>query len=403
MIQQDQLSQSELESYLNQGSGKQMGRYLRYYCPLHGSDNQRSLSVDPDSGRFKCYSCQAWGYLDEFKDVWREEQRKSNRLQDIKSSVYATPVYSRRSSMKRSAHLANHSKPALRSRPVPQPKTDWPEYKESMGPLIQALPGSWGQRYLEWRGLDLEIAQQYGVGYAAMGKWPHISKKGRNVRQWKWGRVVFPHTTPDGQMINLYGRAVGSHDRVPKSERHDHLPGQKGIFNAEALKHESVYVCEGVFDALSLLKLGLSACAVFGLDGLRWEWVKSKQVIFAFDQDVAGSKWKQLAKEGLLRGKDIWWLPPEAFGGHKDINEAFVAGTLNIGEFNLPEPIMPIEYSEPSTEAMAEEQLDPFEQLLILQEKYGFDHPMVMKYSWELSEDLAQNEDKWNKVWGNPG
>ena len=37
------LSLVDLESYRSQGRGKSAGKYLRYYCPLHGSDKQRSL------------------------------------------------------------------------------------------------------------------------------------------------------------------------------------------------------------------------------------------------------------------------------------------------------------------------------------------------------------------------
>jgi len=80
------------------------------------------------------------------------------------------------------------------------------------------------------------------VGYAAPGTWPHAT------RDWRGGRVVFPHTTPDGQMVNLCGRAVGTAEQVPKAKRHDHLPGAKGYFNAAALQvgTEPLWVCEGV-------------------------------------------------------------------------------------------------------------------------------------------------------------
>lgn len=91
-------------------------------------------------------------------------------------------------------------------------------------------------------------AQQCGVGYATPGTWPHAA------RDWRGGRVVFPHTTPDGRLVNLYGRAVGTDAEVPKAKRHDHLPGEKGYFNAAALHAGAgpLWVCEGAFDALAL-------------------------------------------------------------------------------------------------------------------------------------------------------
>ncbi len=92
------------------------------------------------------------------------------------------------------------------------------------------------------------LAQQAGVGYAAPGTWPHAT------RDWRGGRVVVPHTTPDGRLVNLYGRAVGTAEHVPKAKRHDHLPSEKGYFNATALQAGvgPLWVCEGAFDALAL-------------------------------------------------------------------------------------------------------------------------------------------------------
>ena len=96
--------------------------------------------------------------------------------------------------------------------------------------LQAALPGSHGASYLQQRGIPLALAQQLGVGYAAPGTWPHTA------RDWCGGRVVFPHTTPDRSVVNLYGRAVETVEKVPKAKRHDHLPGEKGYFNTAALQ-----------------------------------------------------------------------------------------------------------------------------------------------------------------------
>ena len=115
--------------------------------------------------------------------------------------------------------------------------------------------------------MPLALAQQAGVGYVAPGTWPHAA------RDWRGGRVVFPHTTPDGRLVNLYGRAVGPAEEVPKAKRHDHLPGDKGYFNATALREGDgpLWVCEGAFDALALMAAGVSrVVAIFGVQGWRW-------------------------------------------------------------------------------------------------------------------------------------
>jgi DNA primase len=192
-----------------------------------------------------------------------------------------------------------------------------------------ALPGSRGAAYLQQRGIPLALAQQHGVGYAAPGTWPHAA------RDWRGGRVVFPHTTPDGHVVNLYGRAVETADQVPKAKRHDHLPGAKGYFNAAALQAGAgpLWVCEGTFDALALLAVGVPrVVAIFGVQGWRWDWVRGvRELVFALDADATGQQqWRQLARQATLRGKQVAVLEPAAYGGHKDVSDAWVAGVLMV-------------------------------------------------------------------------
>ena len=186
------------------------------------------------------------------------------------------------------------------------------------------------QRWPLPRGIPLALAQQCGVGYAAPGTWPHPA------RDWRGGRVVFPHTTPEGRVVNLYGRAVGPAAQVPKAKRHDHLPGEKGYFHAAALQVGTgpLWVCEGVFDALTLQAAGVSrVVAIFGVQGWRWEWVRDvHELVFALDADAAGQQqWRVLAREAALRGKQVAVLEPAAYGGYKDVNEAWMAGVLEVG------------------------------------------------------------------------
>ena len=147
---------------------------------------------------------------------------------------------------------------------------------------------------------------------------------------------MFPHTTPDGCLVNLYGRAVGTAAQVPKAKRHDHLPGEKGYLNAAALHGGTgpLWVCEGAFDALALLAAGCTrVVAIFGVHGWRWDWVRQvRALVFALDADAAGQQqWRQLAREAALRGKRVQVLPAAAYGGCKDVSEAWAAGVLAVG------------------------------------------------------------------------
>jgi DNA primase len=197
----------------------------------------------------------------------------------------------------------------------------WPDLAQQLAAFQAALLGSRGATYLQQRGIPLVLAQQHGVGYAGPGTWPHVA------RDWRGGRVVFPHTTPDGQVVNLYGRAVGTAEHVPKATRHDHLPGAKGSFNAAVLQGDAgpLWVCEGAFDALALLAAGVSrVVGDLWRAGLAWEWAREvREVVFALDADAAGQQqWRQLGRQVALRGKRAAVLEPEAYGGQKDVSTA---------------------------------------------------------------------------------
>jgi hypothetical protein len=275
------------------------------------------------SGRFVCFACGAWGYMAEARERWREEQQRQ--------AAFRRPVARpQRAQRQRSAAAAAVSKPAPSPAAPREPAPARSDLAQQLAAFQAALPGSRGEAYLQQRGIPLALAQQAGVGYAALDTWPHAA------RDWRGGRVVFPHTTPDGRLINLYGRAVGTAEEVPKAKRHDHLPGEKGYFNAVALHAGAgpLWICEGAFDALALQAAGVPrVVAIFGVQGWRWDWAREvRELVVALDADAAGQQqWRQLARQAALRGKHVAGLPPEAYGGHKDASAAWAAGVLRVG------------------------------------------------------------------------
>ena len=94
------------------------------------------------------------------------------------------------------------------------------------------------------------------------------------------------------------------------------------------------WVCEGAFDALALLAAGVPrAVAIFGVQGWRWAWAHTvRELVFALDADAAGpQQWRQLARQAARRGKQVAVLESTAYGGYKDVHEAWMAGVLRVG------------------------------------------------------------------------
>jgi DNA primase len=289
------LTEQELQACKPIGGGRNV---LRAYCPFHRSDHKRSLAVYLDTGRFKCFACEAWGYI-----------KSPVRLGKSKSNSPARGIY--REQPREKAHQSQR-----------------PDLPEVLATYQRALPRSRGEEYLLSRGLPLILAQQYGLGYAEKGKWIHPA------RDWINGRVVIPHTDPSGRIVSLYGRAVGRDESTPGDIRHDHLPGPKGYFNAMALNYLGpVFITEGPFDALSIIAAS-NPCtaAIFGVSGWRWDWANGvKKIVLALDADAVGkNKFAELAREAVLLGKEVFHFRDGAYGKFKDANDAWVNHSLNM-------------------------------------------------------------------------
>jgi DNA primase len=191
------------------------------------------------------------------------------------------------------------------------------------------------QEYMESRAIPLNLMVELGLGWAPRGHWPHyFEKDGKRklCRQAHPGRMVFPHTDLSGRIINLYGRAASAD--CQREQRHDHLPGNRGIFNAAAINDARasglpLWACEGPFDALSALASGAKhAIAIFGLKGWREEWMDGlEHVVIAFDSDGPGQDNAKALKRrisGQIAKVEIF----DGFGGAKDLNEAWMKGHL---------------------------------------------------------------------------
>lgn len=369
----------DLEGYT--GNDKpQRGRNgkVRYYCPVHGGDQQRSFEVRPNGG-FKCFSCGVWGYIKELNQDYQPKE---------KGHGFSTKPPPKKGKTETGKYTHVDITKYL------------PRYQEKIG------VDSPGDRYLEIRKISKELAIKHGLGWARDGEWCHF-KNGQPVRQWIYGRLVVPHTDIEGNVVNLYGRAVGR--KVPKEHVHSHLPGDRGIFNARGLLEETVYITEGAFDALSLLECGYNAVAIFGLSGLRPNWIKARNIIFAMDQDAAGESWKKIAYQVRLLGKRVMWLNESAYRGCKDLSETLMTyGMIELPEIGTNSITLAMREAAVSTSETKESLLwDEYIQLLERDrlswevEQFGYTLPVWFKSkkTEHEAETTRLQQEKENEIW----
>ena len=187
--------------------------------------------------------------------------------------------------------------------------------------------------YLERRGLrDDTIITKFKLGLSNRTMGYHIPEARRHLgarlrsrlrelgvyrstgREHLAGSLVVPITNVEGQVIQLYGRRIGTGLR-PNQARHLTLAGcaQKPLWNVDALKGNdtTIILCEAILDALTLVVNGFEAVvSVLGPNAFTDTHVELMaeheitQVIVALDRDDDGQHGAHRAA-ALLRASGI--------------------------------------------------------------------------------------------------
>jgi hypothetical protein len=91
-------------------------------------------------------------------------------------------------------------------------------------------------------------------------------------------------------------------------------------------------------DTLALLAAGIPrVVTIFGVQGWRWAWARAvPALVFALDAAATGQQQgRQLACQVALRGKQVAAVPAAAYGGCKDVSEAWAAGVLAVANDSI--------------------------------------------------------------------
>jgi DNA primase len=196
--------------------------------------------------------------------------------------------------------------------------------------------------YLSQRGLhDPDLVQRLGVGYAPGGCLRrHLMMLGYSVesltevglvnpqgRDTFCRRVVFPCRTR-GELVNIYGRAIGSASAHRFLSRHkaglyawDTVAASPSVILVEGLFDVAVLWQSGFFNVTSALGTNLTAMQFSQLANLR-----DHKVYLAFDADLNGAGQRAadiLARRLVGAGIETWIVRLPC--GH-DPNSYFVAG-----------------------------------------------------------------------------
>ena len=288
-----------------------LGENSRFLCPLHGGDNQKSLAVNRETGKFKCFNCHRWGTV--------VDAKQGNAAGGFGS---------------RTAVGFGLSKPRIGFGPPsePSPLKDAKPIEVSEQAISRLLlakrkfENSPAHFYARSRGIPEHLMKPHFLGYWK-GKW------GGEVSEW----LTFPLRCPvTGVVVSAYGRNLHANDQARKAR----ILGKTGLFGAPlpGLMPEDVVIVEGVFEALAILSSpGLPPPrAIIGVAAQAAWFDSCRRVTLILDDDQAGQgATDRLVKEFQDRrqqrgtGPQVLRLPPQSLRdkyGVKDMGDLLKQG-----------------------------------------------------------------------------
>jgi hypothetical protein len=317
------LTRQEIEQ--NDPEGGRGGRWL---CPLpscagHTARRHRSLHLD-EGGLWNCHRCKASGRL---RENWKP---------------LATTRDERRQQERTRRRIAEDRALATLKAPAPSVGRGLSRYRLGTLWALAEPAAAEGRRYLEGRGLPLELLTSAGVRFAL-----DFMRRAATDERPAWRgmpAVVFPLRDADGKPVAAQGRAV--REGASPSKLTTEGDGRRlGVFATPGAwidPRSPLAIVEAPIDALTLCAAGLEAVALCGTAGLP-SWVVTRlawreRVWLAFDGDEAGDLAAQalaanLAAATLGRCKTERLRPPE---GLKDWNELLTRSGLDALRAVLP-------------------------------------------------------------------
>jgi Toprim-like len=316
-----------------------MGARVRAYCHLHGSDHQRSLSINKLTGWGHCFNaaCEATVLVAEWNRTVAKHLLHVH-YQGLTSA--ALPSY-------QAPHLPSKPRPYVVQPLLLPPLKAIPEWQQEELHTLRALDGRmrWAlahsqraQMYLHGRGIPLETAKAAGVGYlpSTLLDRPEMRKERGLLRRWV-DRMLFPLNSPDGR--GYIGRSLMHWQPGMNETMHKALleqPGgpkrwiktnPAGWFGMECeLLPDTIMLVEGAFDRLTLLAAGFQAPQIVALVGtaVQVEWLPTqvKTVVLALDGDDGGKEASSRLADQLVQAGlrvRVCLLGPNTWG--KDWNE----------------------------------------------------------------------------------
>lgn len=297
---------------------KKHGTYICPLCKNGTGSTGDGITVKPGTTHLKCFKCSFGGDL---IDLYQREHGAT--------MPEAFAALCERFNITVDDHTAAPVKtqPAPASAPATGGAEAQADYRAYFIECGERLTDRAALEYLSFRGISLETAAQYGLGFDPAWRSPQAVKNGRNPPTSP--RLIIPTSSSSYLARDTRRELTEQEKRFAKMK-----DGAVQLFNpvvlTRAAENDPVFIVEGEIDALSIIEAGGEAVAIGSTSNTHklLEYIEEHgtkaTLLLCPDNDEAGRRAGRELAEGL-QGLNIAHLSVDINGEYKDANEALTS------------------------------------------------------------------------------
>ena len=267
---------------------KVTGNDIMVTCPLHGNHNEShpSMGINVNTGLFHCFTCGEAGSIDLFVSKCLQHNDNGEYGRKWLINLFSDSIYDNRAGIQ-----IQERKHYIPKNYVTEEELD--KYR-------------WYHPYMWKRRLTPEIVERYDIGFDK-----------------ETSCITFPVNDLTGNCVFLARRSVKT--------KFFHYPKdvQKPVYGLDkCINAKTIYICESIFNALTIVSYGLNACALLGTGSREQYEILSKcsvrKFYLCFDGDSAGRRGAErfiknvktkakIVVVDMIEGKDVNDISKEQF------------------------------------------------------------------------------------------
>jgi replicative DNA helicase len=328
-----------LEEYLIDRVGRINGNFKCLIKEHEHDDSSPGMSYDRNRNKAHCFKCNS--DYDLFDLIGAEKGKEGADLFNYCYKLYGLEIDGRTTAEE---DFSIHTQQVQREQREQKPPIEHKEY-DFTKIIDEAHEDKRGEAYYRSRGLTQEIIDKYKLGYAEtynslLKNYPELKSTSHKEKYYNY---VLPYINNDGTcnyfLAEIRGRKLIDewNGKYKKMISHPEINGKEyihpaRIFNERYLKANTpkiIYICEGIYDALSYEVVGAAAIAFIGTAHVRFlelckRYKPNTHFIITLDNDGPGKEATQRVVKGLEELK-IGYTIADTAGTAKDANEALQA------------------------------------------------------------------------------